>query len=85
MLNVRMTIPAYFKNENGNQDTYIFPQGVNEVDAEVTSHCISCPMCIAYEGACYCLVLFTHCDLQLVVDYELLSLYLIHILLSSST
>lgn len=36
---VEVAIPAYFKNEIGTNDTYVFPQGVDQVPITVTSTC----------------------------------------------
>lgn len=40
-LHVKVTIPAYFKNEPGTQDTYIFPTGEDEIPLEVSTQCMA--------------------------------------------
>lgn len=41
MIHVTMTIPAYFKNEKGKDDTLMFPEGVEEIPVEITSQCVA--------------------------------------------
>jgi hypothetical protein len=41
MIHVKMTIPAYYKNENGVEDTFMFPEGVEEIPVEVTTQCVA--------------------------------------------
>jgi len=40
-IHVKMTIPAYFKNENGVEDTFMFPEGEEEIPVEVTTQCFA--------------------------------------------
>lgn len=38
---VKMTIPAYYKNENGVDDTFMFPEEVDDIPIQVTSQCVA--------------------------------------------
>jgi hypothetical protein len=38
-VHVDVSIPAYYKNEIGNNDTFIFPEGSDEVEIDVVSFC----------------------------------------------
>lgn len=40
-IHVKMTIPAYYKNENGVEDTFMFPEGVDDIPVEVSTQCLA--------------------------------------------
>lgn len=41
MISVKVNIPAYYKHERGGDDTFIFPEGIDDIAIEFTSQCLS--------------------------------------------